>query len=97
MKNVWKLLLVLAALCLAAGIWNAYVISYKNPAVTRYEVDCGLDEPVWIVQLSDLHDAEFGEGKAELIVKPEQALRVMKVIDAIFESNKTGRGIVCSI
>lgn len=37
------------------------------------------------------------EGKAELIVKPEQALRVMKVIDAIFESNKTGRGIVCSI
>ena len=69
MKNVWKLLLVLAALCLAAGIWNAYVISYKNPAVTRYEVDCGLDEPVRIVQLSDLHDAEFGEGNAELIAE----------------------------
>ena len=69
MKNAWKLFLVLAALCLAAGIWNAYVISYKNPAVTRYEVDCGLDEPMRIVQLSDLHDAEFGEGNAELIAE----------------------------
>ena len=37
------------------------------------------------------------DGKAELIVKPEQALRVMKVIDTIFESDSTGKGIACSI
>lgn len=30
------------------------------------------------------------EGKAELIVKPEEALRVMKVIDAAFESSEKG-------
>lgn len=34
---------------------------------------------------------------AELIVKPQQVLRVMKVIDAMFESEKTGRSISCRI
>jgi predicted dehydrogenase len=36
-------------------------------------------------------------GKAELIVKPEQALRVMKVIDAAFESERTGKAITKEI
>ena len=34
---------------------------------------------------------------AELIVKPQQVLRVMKVIDAMFESEKTRRSISCRI
>jgi predicted dehydrogenase len=37
------------------------------------------------------------DGKAELIVKPEQALRVMKVIDAAFESGRTGQAITTGI
>lgn len=37
------------------------------------------------------------EENAELIVKPAQALRVMKVIDLVFESDKTGTGISCSL
>jgi len=37
------------------------------------------------------------DGKTELIVKPEQAMRVMKVIDLIFESQKTGHGLPCKI
>ena len=37
------------------------------------------------------------DGREELIVRPEQCLRVMKVIDTIFESQKTGRGIACRI
>ncbi|HHT92664.1 MAG TPA: Gfo/Idh/MocA family oxidoreductase [Clostridiaceae bacterium] len=36
-------------------------------------------------------------GKADLIVKPEQSLRVMKVIDAIFESHRTQSMIKCRI
>lgn len=36
-------------------------------------------------------------GKAELIVKPEECLRVMKVIDAIFESHRTNTLIKCNI
>jgi len=36
---------------------------------------------------------EVLQGKAKPIVTPEQALRVMKVIEAIFESNRTGAAI----
>lgn len=37
------------------------------------------------------------DGKAELIVKPEECLRVMKVIDAIFESSDKNTSIECHI
>ena len=37
------------------------------------------------------------EGKAELIVKPEEALRVMKVIDLLFKSAEEGHGFACNI
>ena len=37
------------------------------------------------------------EEGAELAVKPEQALRVMRVIDALFESQKQGRGLKVDI
>lgn len=37
------------------------------------------------------------DGKAELIVKPEQALRVMRVIDTAFESQIRKTGIACRI
>ena len=37
------------------------------------------------------------KGTEELIVKPEQALRVMKVIDYVFESQQKGKKIMCHI
>ncbi|MDP4133661.1 MAG: Gfo/Idh/MocA family oxidoreductase [Bacillota bacterium] len=37
------------------------------------------------------------EGKAELTIKPEEALRVMKVMEAAFESAKTGQAIFTDI
>ena len=37
------------------------------------------------------------DGREELIVKPEQALRVMKVIDLIFQSHEKGTGLACAI
>lgn len=40
-------------------------------------------------------DAAYG--KEELIVKPEQAMRVMKVLDAIFESAEKGQSISVNI
>lgn len=36
-------------------------------------------------------------GKEALIVKPEQALRVMRVIDLVFASEKAGHGLACEI
>ena len=41
--------------------------------------------------------ADVLDNKAELIVKPEQALRVMRVIDAAFESQRLGHGVPCNI
>lgn len=41
--------------------------------------------------------ADVLDGKAELIVRPEQALRVMTVIDLLFESAKQGCGLKCHI
>ncbi len=37
------------------------------------------------------------EGRAELIVRPEQALRVMQVIDLLFESQVQQRGLACRV
>ena len=37
------------------------------------------------------------EGKAELTIKPEQALRVMRVMEAAFESNKKGNVVYTDI
>ena len=37
------------------------------------------------------------DGKAELRVHPEQALRVMKVVDLIFQSDAEGRSLSCDI
>ena len=34
------------------------------------------------------------EGKGELIVKPEQAFTVTKILDAVYESARTGKQIV---
>lgn len=36
-------------------------------------------------------------GEAELIVRPEECLRVMKVIDLIFQADEQGRSIACRI
>ncbi len=37
------------------------------------------------------------DGEAELVVRPEQALRVMKVIDAVFEADRLNCGVHCHI
>lgn len=37
------------------------------------------------------------DGEEDLIVKPEQVLRVMKVIEQVFLSNELGRGVSCNI
>lgn len=41
--------------------------------------------------------ADVLDGTAELRVKPEEAMRVMKVMEACFESDRTGQAILCSL
>ena len=66
-----------------------------RPKHTMQELDLPEVETDW----SDYYKNIVGvlNGSEELIVKPEQCLRVMKVIDAVFESAKTGLSIKCSI
>ena len=40
---------------------------------------------------------EHLDGKCELPVKPESVLRVLKVMDAIFECGQTGQSVKCKI
>ncbi len=66
-----------------------------RPASTTREVPLPDMKPDW----TDLYKnvAAAVEGREELIVRPEQALRVMRVIDLLFESQKQQRGLSCNI
>lgn len=58
-----------------------------------------LDLPEMVTDAKDYYRnfRDAAEGKAELVVKPEQAMRVMKVLDAVFESAEKGKSITVRI
>ena len=66
-----------------------------RPAYTTKEEPLPEVETDWSEYYRNIVDVI--DNKAELIVKPEQCLRVMKVIDLIFESEKQGHGMSCRI
>ena len=66
-----------------------------RPAYTTKEEPLPEVETDWSDYYRNIVDVI--DNKAELIVKPEQCLRVMKVIDLIFESEKQGHGMSCRI
>lgn len=66
-----------------------------RPAFTTRELPLPEVETDWADYYKNIV-AVLDEG-AELIVKPEQALRVMRVIDTAFESNRIRTGIHCNI
>ena len=66
-----------------------------RPAYTTKEEPLPEVETDWSDYYRNIVDVI--DNKAELIVKPEQCLRVMKVIDLIFGSEKQGHGMSCRI
>ena len=66
-----------------------------RPAFTMEEVPLPDVKPDWADYYKNIVDVL--DGKAELIVKPEEALRVMKVIDLMFKANREGCGQKCEI
>ena len=66
-----------------------------RPAFTMEEVPLPQVETDWSDYYRNI--AAVIEGREELIVKPEQALRVMKVIDLMFKSEAEGCGQKCNI
>ena len=66
-----------------------------RPAYTTVEEPLPAVETDWSDYYKNLVDAI--DGKAELIVRPEQCLRVMRVIDLAFCSEQEKRGMTCRI
>lgn len=66
-----------------------------RPAYTTEVLDLPEVETDWCDYYKNI--VKVIEGKEDLIVKPEQALRVMKVIEKVFESQEIGSGIRCYI
>ena len=66
-----------------------------RPAYTMKEIP--LPEPSG--DLAELYNnvVDAIAGRAELIVRPSQALRVMRVVDALFASGEAGHGVECRI
>ena len=69
-KNRVKVILLAAAALLAAGL--AFWLWPRPLTVTPYEIQTELTAPVRIVQLTDLHGREFGEGSTDLIALTAQ-------------------------
>lgn len=84
------LLLILLVYCLSHVT--------KDLAVTHYSIETGLAQPIRIVQLSDLHNAEFGEHNSELIrlVKEQQPDLIVMTGDMINKKDED-IGIVCDL
>ncbi len=66
-----------------------------RPAFTTKELPLPEVQTDWSDYYKNIVDVL--DNGAELIVKPEQALRVMRVIDTAFESNAKREGIHCNI
>lgn len=66
-----------------------------RPKSTTAELELPIVKGDWTEYYRNVVDTI--NGKAELIVTPAQALRVMQVVDAVFESERTGRSVVCNI
>jgi predicted dehydrogenase len=66
-----------------------------SPAHTMQELPLPAIASDWSEYYKNI--AAVLDGKAELIVRPEQVLRVMKLVDLAFLSHETGEGIKCMI
>lgn len=66
-KRILKvILIILAVILIVVGLFVATHINEKL-IVSEYTVEAGFEQPVRIVQLTDLHNAEFGESNSELV------------------------------
>ena len=66
-----------------------------RPAFTMEEIPLTPAQTSWTDYYRNILDVL--DGRAELIVKPEEALRVMRVIDLLFKSQEEGCGQSCCL
>lgn len=98
-KRIHKLLLIPAILFLAGVFY--LMIGYacsRHLEVTNYTIEAPLKNPIRIVQLSDLHDKQFGQNNCELIemIKEQDPDMVVMTGDMVDRNNFT-LDRVCSL
>ncbi len=91
MVKIRKVLLpVLVVLTfLMIGIAISIVMSKYALSVSEYKLECvGIEEPIRIVQLSDLHNSEFGDGNSRLIdqVRSQEPDLILLTGDLVIQS-----------
>ena len=89
-KKGWKLWLSLAVAILLFWLFENFTLSVDQVALTNGKIQ----SPVTIVQLSDLHGAQFGPGQAALISTVERQCPDLIVVtgDMFTHGDEKGAG-----
>lgn len=103
MKKIWRMLklviiILLIFVIICAG-WSVYHYS-TDPELTTvyYTLEENIAAPIRIVQLSDLHNAEFGEENSELIgLVEEQSPDLIVMTGDMLNRDDENTEIVCNL
>lgn len=89
--------IVILAIATMLIILTVYCFIYMNKLIiTSYTVETDLKNPVRIVQLTDLHQAEFGENNIELIkLVKEQTPDIIVMTGDMQNKNDSNSDMVC--
>lgn len=99
-KSKKRLIIPAIALLLAAALWAEIYRSNFCLTVDRYQVRSGkVTAPVRIVQLSDLHNAEFGPGNGALLAQvaaqePDVILFTGDLVTGYIEETETAAALL---
>ena len=70
MKRTVKVLVIVALIIALSAVYVVHC--QEHLAITTYEIETKVNEQIRIVQLSDLHNHEFGDDNRNLILKIEE-------------------------
>ena len=99
-KIVSRVLLVLVLLLLAGAMWAGVSAGQCSREVTtvHYEVETELEEPIRIVQLTDLHGKVFGENNDVLIgLVAESAPDLILMTGDMVDMNEENADVACDL
>ena len=95
-RRVLKILGILFLIILAT--FGYFYITSLSLTVTKYEIDSDFVSPIRIVQITDLHNAEYGDNNLDLIekIKEQKPDLIMMTGDMLNEDDRN-TDIVCDL